>query len=141
MRTQHQLLKNRKEHLILVNRKRQGGFAARPDRDIPFLLEANQDTGKVHEERGGNFMDSVSAESGLSPREELKEDLFWFFVKYFFEQSHMPLKQFMAKIERNIILSTLYEVNGGQRRTAEILGLKYTTLNEKVKKYGIRIRK
>lgn len=141
MRTQHQLLKNKKEYLILVNKKRQGGFTAHLDRDMPLPFEGSQDNGEVHEERGGNFMNSARIESGLSPREELKKDIFWFFVKYFFEQSHMPLKQFMAKIEKNIILSTLYEMNGGQKRTAEMLGLKYTTLNEKVKKYGIRIRK
>ena len=141
MRTQNHLFNHKKEYLIITNKRRKGGFNAHPDRDVPFPLEGSQKRQKAHEKEKENCMSSARTESDLSPRQELKKDLFWFFVKYFFEQSNIPLKQFLAKMERNIILNALCKVDGGQKKASEMLGLKYTTLNEKVKKYGIRIRK
>ena len=51
------------------------------------------------------------------------------------------LKEFLANIERSLILATLDKTNGDQRKAAEILGLKYTTLHEKIKRYHIYLRK
>jgi transcriptional regulator with GAF, ATPase, and Fis domain len=47
----------------------------------------------------------------------------------------------MNTVERSIIIRTLAIVDGCQKDAAKVLGLKYTTLNEKVKKYKIRIKK
>ena len=44
------------------------------------------------------------------------------------------LKEFLANIERNLIVDTLEKTKGDQKRAAEILGLKYTTLHEKIKR-------
>jgi len=71
----------------------------------------------------------------------LKRRLFWFFVEYFFNSSNVPLKRFMEIMERNIILRALDKADGDQKKAAEILGVKYTTLNEKIKRYQIRIQK
>ncbi|MFQ5876500.1 MAG: sigma-54-dependent transcriptional regulator [Acidobacteriota bacterium] len=43
----------------------------------------------------------------------------------------------MERFEREIILESLKRVNGVQRRAAELLGLKATTLNEKIKRLRI----
>ena len=50
------------------------------------------------------------------------------------------LKEFLANIERSLILETLEKTKGDQKKAAEILGLKYTTLHEKIKRYHIYFR-
>lgn len=49
----------------------------------------------------------------------------------------IPLKEMMDSVERSVILRTLHKVNGNQKKAAKILGVKYTTLNEKIKRYNI----
>jgi DNA-binding NtrC family response regulator len=71
----------------------------------------------------------------------LKREICWLFIEYFFTTCSIPLKEFMDSMERNIILRTLSRVQGKQREAARILGVKHTTLNEKIKKYKIRIRR
>ena len=56
-------------------------------------------------------------------------------------KKNVSLREFLANIERNLIVATLEQTNGDQRKAAEILGLKYTTLHEKVKRYHIYFRK
>jgi DNA-binding NtrC family response regulator len=51
------------------------------------------------------------------------------------------LKEFLESLEKSVICRLLARFNGNQRRTARHLGMKYTTLNGKVKKYGISFRK
>jgi two-component system response regulator PilR (NtrC family) len=46
----------------------------------------------------------------------------------------------MEKFEREIILESLRRVNGVQRRAAALLGIKATTLNEKIKRLRIQYR-
>lgn len=62
-----------------------------------------------------------------------------------FEEFHAigmaSLKEFLANIERSLILDTLERTKGDQRKAAEILGVKYTTLHEKIKRYHIYFRK
>lgn len=62
-----------------------------------------------------------------------------------FEEFHAirmaSLKEFLANIERSLILDTLERTKGDQRKAAKILGLKYTTLHEKIKRYHIYFRK
>ena len=70
-----------------------------------------------------------------------KKKLFWHFIVNFFMSSGISLKEFIGYMEKNIILRALSRVNGNQKYTAEILGMKYTTLNEKIKKYNIRFSK
>ena len=59
----------------------------------------------------------------------------------FYSNRMASLKEFLANIERSLILVTLEKTNGDQRKAAEILGLKYTTLHEKIKRYHIYLRK
>jgi DNA-binding NtrC family response regulator len=71
----------------------------------------------------------------------LKDKLVWLFIEYFFLNSNIPLKEFIDGLEKNIILRTLHEVNGNQKRAANILNVKCSTLNEKIKRYNIHFRK
>jgi DNA-binding NtrC family response regulator len=51
------------------------------------------------------------------------------------------LKDFIESLERAILIKMLCKFNGNQRDTAEFLGLKHTTLHQKIKKYNIQFRK
>ena len=51
------------------------------------------------------------------------------------------LKELMDKYERSVIISALNKCEGSQKKTAEFLKLKPSTLSEKVKKYNISFRK
>ena len=53
----------------------------------------------------------------------------------------LDLKDLIGDIERGIIFGVLTNVHGNQKAAARLLGLKPTTLNEKVKRFGIRFRK
>jgi DNA-binding NtrC family response regulator len=60
---------------------------------------------------------------------------YWFFIQRF------PLKELMDKLEQMIIISALEKFEGNQKKTADFLGLRPTTLNEKMKKHTIFVRK
>lgn len=49
------------------------------------------------------------------------------------------LKKLLGLVEKNVIRDVLRRVNGNQRSAGRVLGLKSTTLNAKMKKYGIRV--
>lgn len=56
-------------------------------------------------------------------------------------ENQMQLKKLMQEVEKGIIIRFLDRTGGNQRHAAKLLGLKYTTLNEKVKRYHIRFQK
>lgn len=56
-------------------------------------------------------------------------------------ENQMKLKKLMQEVEKGIIIRFLERTGGNQRNAAKLLGLKYTTLNEKVKRYQIRFEK
>jgi DNA-binding protein Fis len=47
----------------------------------------------------------------------------------------------MDNVEKSIIVNVLSKVQGNQKEAAKVLGIKYTTLNEKLKRYRIRFQK
>lgn len=106
---------------------------------IFLLLEDEKRGNKNRVEE--DFDHENTGENDLSNDHQLKRRLFWFFVEFFFNSSNVPLKRFMSIMERNIILRALDKAGGDQKKAAEILGVKYTTLNEKIKRYQIRIQK
>lgn len=108
------------------------------DRIFLWLEEEKREDENGKEE---NFNNENARESELSNEQQLKRRIFWFFIEYFFDISDVTLKKFMKIMERNIILRALAKTDGDQKKAAEILGLKYTTLNEKIKRYQIRIQK
>ncbi len=52
-------------------------------------------------------------------------------------QPKLSLKDFLAKLEREILIEALSRLNGNQKLAAKALGLKHTTLNAKTRKYHI----
>lgn len=63
------------------------------------------------------------------------------FIEDSYRRKKMPLKDFLSDIELRLIVFSLNEANGNQRKAAKILGIKPTTLNEKLRKYNIGFRK
>ncbi len=61
-------------------------------------------------------------------------------VDEFYANRPASLKEFLANVERSLIIETLEKTKGDQKKAAEILGLKYTTLHEKIKRYHIYFR-
>ncbi len=62
------------------------------------------------------------------------------FFEEFYASRMASLKEFLANIERSLILDTLEKTKGDQKKAAGILGLKPTTLHEKIKRYHIYFR-
>jgi DNA-binding NtrC family response regulator len=67
--------------------------------------------------------------------------LFDHLLEEFLLRGEMPLKEFLTYVELSLLVLTLTTSNGNQREAARILGLKHTTLNEKMKKYNLGFRK
>jgi DNA-binding NtrC family response regulator len=68
-------------------------------------------------------------------------EIFDLFVEFFSKKQPLGLKGLIDELEKRIIVTVLGRVHGNQKEAARALGLKYTTLNEKVKKYGIHFRR
>ena len=51
----------------------------------------------------------------------------------------LNLKEQVAEFERWLIRNALIRTGGHQRRAARALGIKFTTLNSKIKRYGIEV--
>jgi len=105
-----------------------------------FLYQEDEKRGQMNRMEE-NLNHGDNGEKEFSSDHQLKRRFVWFFVEYFFNSSNVPLKKFMEIMERNIILRALDKANGDQKKAAEILGVKYTTLNEKIKRYHIRFQK
>jgi len=52
----------------------------------------------------------------------------------------VSLKEFLEDFEKRLIIGVLSRVNGSRKKAAGLLGIKYTTLHEKLKKYNIHFR-
>lgn len=53
-------------------------------------------------------------------------------------ETGVTFRGYISEVERQLLLETLDRVDGIQKRAAEVLGLKPTTLNEMLKRHGIR---
>ena len=74
----------------------------------------------------------------LGRTEKAPHDPVGLIVDYLGRDEAIDLKILMEAIERGLILKALRRAGGNQKEAARILGLKYTTLNQKVKKHRIR---
>jgi len=73
--------------------------------------------------------------------EKFKLDIYELFTESFSQEKPLMLKDFIDNLERSIIINVLDRVHGHQREAAKVLGIKFTTLNEKIKKYKICFKK
>lgn len=74
-------------------------------------------------------------------QEKISIDLLSHFLEYFCFEQKIPLRKLLLTVEKNILLRVLSRCNGNQKEAAKILGMNYTTLNEKIKRYGIRFQR
>ena len=72
---------------------------------------------------------------------EFRKEIFNLFIEHYCLRQKVPLKDLIQTIEKTMLFQALSRFNGNQRETAEFLGVKHTTLNEKIKKYQIRFKK
>jgi transcriptional regulator of acetoin/glycerol metabolism len=106
-----------------------------------FSPERVQEREEIFKRLEDSFPGDSQERKELFRENLLKDKLFWFFIEYFFLNSNIPLKELIDGLEKSIILRTLHEVNGNQKKAANILKMKCSTLNEKIKRYNIHFRK
>lgn len=62
-------------------------------------------------------------------------------IDRFCREDLFPLKNLITIFERAVLIKCLSNHNGNQKKTADFLGLKLSTLHEKIKKHNIHFRK
>ena len=62
-------------------------------------------------------------------------------VQRFFETAGISIKDYLSDVEKTIIISALRRTEGNQKNAADLLGIKHTTLNEKIKRHRICFKK
>jgi len=76
-----------------------------------------------------------------SKEERFRVNLLKLFIEHWCLRGNIPLKTLMNNIERILILKALSLFGGNQKNAAKFLKINYTTLNEKIKRYNIRVKK
>ena len=139
MRSETSVNNQKKEPLEIFNIEEEAEKARKSN--MIFFIGGTQERRKINREIE-DFFPRYSEERAESFREyRLKKKLFWLFIEYFFMSDGISLKELIGGIEKYVILRTLSRINGNQKEAAKILGVKYTTLNEKTKRYSIHFRK
>jgi len=82
---------------------------------------------------------AISDEQSLS-REEVWETILNEALDRLCSDESVFLKEFIDELEKKLIFRTLFRANGNRKQAAEFLGIKYTTLHEKLKKHNIRFK-
>jgi DNA-binding NtrC family response regulator len=70
-------------------------------------------------------------------RLKFERDVLHIFIEHARWNNGPQLRQFLENMEKTILCWLLERFKGSQKTTAEYLGIKYTTLHEKVKKHHI----
>jgi DNA-binding NtrC family response regulator len=79
-----------------------------------------------------------SENPGFSGLDDLTEVLVKEYLQKNITRENIALKHFICGLERKIILFALGLTNGNQKNASRILGIKETSLCEKIKKYDLR---
>lgn len=96
----------------------------------------NQET-KMFEDLFRDFLKKQTGKRG-----DLSEhDLLIEFIEHFCIKNGIPFRALMDQLERSFLKRILSEMNGNQKATSKVLGIKPTTLYEKVKRHNIRFKK
>jgi len=105
---------------------------------LAFLNEADRE---ARDGMDDLFFDYSGIANFAIGEERFRSNLFRLFVEYFSMSRTLPLKELIGTLEKSIIMRALSKFNGNQKEAAKFLGVKYTTLNEKIKKHHICLRK
>lgn len=78
-----------------------------------------------------------------SEEEEIKfrSQIFTLLVRLLIEAEGINLPELMCNLEKNILMKVLIQCNGNIKKSSRLLGIKYTTLHEKLKRHNISFRK
>jgi len=90
---------------------------------------------------GEKKVDSGYSASGHPKLEDLTESLVREYLMHNMTAENTCLKTFMNNLEKKIIDLTLSLTNGSQKNAARILGVKETSLCEKIKKFNLKKNK
>ena len=109
-------------------------WVERPGTEAPPVPESTA----IRPEAGGGRLREAARTADLAPEGRPE---FVSFIETMCRGDRICLKRLLDTLERLIIIRALNRCRGNQRTAAVHLGLKYTTLNEKVKKHGLRVSK
>jgi DNA-binding NtrC family response regulator len=87
----------------------------------------------------GGHRDFVADFRGEALEVLLEKKIFHLFMEYYALKRSVCLKEFMDRIERTVLVSSLSMCQGNQKKASRFLGLKYTTLSEKIRKHRIPV--
>lgn len=65
-------------------------------------------------------------------------DVLWESLNERYTQGSFNLKEFLCCLERHLLIRTLSDFEGNQKRSSEFLNMKPTTMNAKCKRYNIK---
>jgi DNA-binding protein Fis len=103
-----------------------------------FSIKAQERAAEALEVPGDSL---PPVDKGRAINKENPDEVIQLFAEFFCHREPLLLKALIDEIEKCVIVRVLSQVNGNQKEAAKILGIKYTTLNEKVKRYKIRFPK
>jgi len=89
---------------------------------------------------GGNDKDGLENDMHILRRRiaEARDELVRNYILMNAREQDVSLKSFMGEVEKQLIESALLVSLGNQRQASRLLGTKPTSLNEKIKRYGVR---
>lgn len=88
-----------------------------------------------------NGNQSKHASSSKENEAKFKAQIPSLLVEFFINKEEVSLPDLMFTLEKDILLKVLAQCNGDLKKSSKFLGIKYTTLYEKLKKYNISLRK
>jgi DNA-binding NtrC family response regulator len=93
----------------------------------------------IHMRKTDSDSEEAHAEMATTQFEDMRK--FEPVIEHFCFKQHTPLKELVDSFERAILIKVLSRFNGNQRQSAKYLGMKSSTLNEKIKKHQIHFKK
>lgn len=102
------------------------------------FLDIKKNRGKTSEDI---FFNHSSGDDISLGEEKFRLNIIKLFSEYFCIKKRVPIKELISSLERMIIIRALSHFNGNQRKAAQFLCMKYTTFNEKVKRYNVHFQK
>jgi len=121
----------------LIPQEKKGGFPL-------FSLEGSS-ASEIVENLALGFLDNSDNNHGkikdIPEENKTSLEMHRLIVEFYCREKTLPLKEFIMNLEKRIILRALSKASWNQRIAARFLGIKYTTLNEKIKKYKINFKK
>ena len=140
MESEKLISQNKKVEFQASNYEEIFGVDRAEKQKLTFKEELEKRKKRIREVEDLFFNYSRIEDPSLS-EEKFRLNLFRLFIEYFCMRQRVPLRDLIGNIERTILVETLSYFEGNQKKAAEFLGIKHTTLNEKIKRYNIRFQK